>query len=162
MLIFDESAEPIILDSIYTPTITEYFYVLDLEMMDFTLTPLLVLEETVYPSITLKIKGFEFILPTNWNILVYAEDTHQLDVVEIGSLAGREFTAMIYGPNKSNVTPGKITVTNYTPEFKNVSPALNKSQMLCHPIGPEEWVSVSPSDTYNKYLKDKIVGDLIL
>lgn len=161
MLIFDGNSQPIILDSIHGPTVSDHMWVLDLSMLDFTLAPLMMLEEVVCPTIELMIKGFQFRLPANWNILVYDRDTAQLDVVELAECAGREFTAMVYGPNKSAPAPATVTVTNYFVEYKNVGPTLSKHQMLCHPIGPDEWISVSPSDTYNKYLKDIIVGDLI-
>ena len=161
MLIFNEHDSPVILDSIHGPTASEFMWVLDFSMMDFTLAPLMMLEETVCPSIQLRVNGFEFILPANWNILVHDRETAQLDVVELSDTAGREFTALIYGPGMSRAEPATIMVTNYFVEYKNVGPSLNKHQMLCHPIGPDQWVSVSPSDAYNKYLKDNIVGDLI-
>lgn len=161
MIILNENNSPIILDSIYTPTSSEFMWTLDLTMMDYTLTPIVMLEETVCPSMQVRVGGFDFMLPANWNILVYDRDTAQLDVVELSEAAGREFNALVYGPNASRVTPQPITIINYVIEYKNVGPALNKHQMLCHPIGPAEWVSVSPSDTYNKYLKDNVVGDLI-
>lgn len=161
MLIFDGNSQPIILDSIYGPTVTEHMWVLDLSVLDFTLAPLLMLEEVVCPSVQIMVKGFEFILPASWNVLVYDRESAQLDVVQLAETAGREFTAMTYGPKKSAVSPAIITVTNYFVEYKNVGPSLSKHQMLCHPIGPDEWISVSSSDTYNKYLKDIIVGDLI-
>lgn len=161
MLIFDETNRPIILDSIHGPTLSDHMWVLDFTMMDFTLAQLNMLEEIVCPSIQVRVNGFEFILPANWNILVYDQDTAQMDVIELSEAAGREFTALVYGPKMGRPTPAPIMVTNYFVEYKNVGPSLNKHQMLCHPIGPNEWVSVSPSDTYNKYLKDTIVGELI-
>jgi hypothetical protein len=161
MLIFDGDSQPIILDNIHGPTVSEHLWVLDLNALDFMLAPLMMLEEVVCPSMTLMIRGFQFTLPANWNILVYDRDTAQLDVVQLAEAAGRQFTAFSYGPSKSYPTPEIITVTNYHVEYRNVGPSLNKHQMLCHPVGPEEWVCVSPSDTYNKYLKDIIVGDLI-
>jgi hypothetical protein len=136
-------------------------WVLDLAMMDFTLAPLLMLEEVVCPSIQIQVNGFEFILPANWNILVYDTETSQIDVVELSETAGREFTAFVFGPKKSTAIPAQIIATNYFVEHKNVGPSLNKHQMLCHPIGPDIWVNVSPGDAYNKYLKNNIVGDLI-
>lgn len=161
MLIFDGESQPVILDSIHGPTLTDHMWVLDLSMLDFTLAPLVMLEEVVCPSIEVMVNGFQFILPANWNVLVYDRDTAQLDVVELAECAGREFTAMVYGPSMAAPSPAIITVTNYFIEKKNVGPSLNKHQMLCHPIGPNEWISVSPSDAFNKYLKDIIVGDLI-
>ncbi len=160
MLIFNEDNDAIILDSIQGPTPPEYMYVLDLTMMDYTLAPLLILEEVICPTISLTIRGFNFELPANWNILVTDEETLQLDVVEVSELAGKEFRAMVYGMNMSIVELGKITVNDYFPDFRNIGPSLSKYQMLCHPISPNTWVNVAPSDSYNKYLKDKVVGDI--
>ena len=161
MLIFDENTEAIILESIYVPTLTEYFYILDLNILDFTLTPLLTLEEINCPSLKINVRGFEFVLPATWSVLVYSEDTHQLDVVEVSNLAGNEFSSMVYGNDLSFIKPGVISVMDYYPDYRNVAPALNKHQMLCHPIGPTTWINISPSDTYNKFLKDKFVGDIV-
>ena len=161
MLIFDETNKPIILDSIYGPTPSSHMWVLDFTIMDYTLAQMNMLEEVVCPSIQVRVNGFDFILPANWNILVFDQDTTQLDVVELSEATGREFNALVYGPKLGRPFPSPITVINYFIEYKNVGPSLNKHQMLCHPIGPNEWVSVSPSDSYNKYLKDTIVGELI-
>lgn len=162
MIVFDDANDTIILDSIHTSTPTEYCWVLDLTLMDFVLTPLLSLEEIVSPSLKIRVKDFEFILPASWNVLVYDTDTSQLDIIELSETCGKEFTAFVYGPQSSYPSPGIITVVDYYVEHKNVGPLLNKQQMLCHPIGPEEWITVAPADGFNKYLKDKMVGDLIL
>ena len=161
MLIVDENNNPIIIDNIHGPVLTNYFYVLDLNMRDYTLSPLQILEESCCPSLTLQIHGFEFILPANWNVLVYSEDTHQLDVIEVSALAGAEFTALVYGNQMSFIKPGIISVVDYSPNHKNISPSLHKHQMLCHPISETTWINISPSDSYAKYIKDTFVGDII-
>lgn len=160
MLVFDNN-NPIILDSIHTPTVADHFWVLDLNMMDFTLAPLLVLEEIIAPTIEMVIMGFAFPVPANWNILVVDEETSQLDVVEVAEVAGREFRAFVYGPNRPRHEMATISVSNYYPNHLTVSPSLYKYQMLCHPIAEDRWVNVAPADTYNKYLKDKIAGDIV-
>lgn len=161
MLLFDEFNKTHILDSINVPLDIDYFWVLDLSQLDFTLAPLLTLEETICPTLTLEIAGFEFSLPANWNILVFDEETTATDVVDLAGTTGRQFGALVYGPSKTKASSGIITVVDYQPSSKNVSPVLNKNQMLCHPIGMDEWVCISPSDQYSKYLRDVIVGDLI-
>jgi hypothetical protein len=161
MLIFDENNNAILLDSIQGPVLSQYMYVLDLNMMDFTLSPLLVFEEVICPTITLSIDGFDFNLPANWNILISDNETYQLDVVEISELGGKDFSALVYGMEMNNVELKSVRVVDYQPNAQNVGPALNKYQMLCHPINPRSWVNVAPSDSYNKYLKDKVVGDVI-
>lgn len=161
MLVFDENAQALILDSIHIPTISEYIYVLDLNIMDYTLAPLLVLEEIVAPTIELSIYGFNFKLPANWNILVVDGETMQLDVVEISEVAGKEFKAFLYGPDEPRHEASVISVSEYYPNYHNVGPSLYKYQMLCHPVAPNIWVNVAPSDTYNKYFKNKVAGDLV-
>lgn len=161
MLIFDDNARPLILDSIYVPMVTEHFWVLDLEMMDYTLAPLTILEEIVCPSVKVRVDGFEFFLPASWNMLAYDEETSQLDVVQLANAAGKSFTAVVYGPDCTMIKPGHVSVVDYSPAHVNVGPSLNKHQMLCHPVGPDLWISVSPTDSYNKYFKGTTTGDII-
>ncbi len=161
MIIFDNNSQPIILDNIYAPIVSDHFWVLDLMLQDFTLTPLNVLEETMCPTVVLRVEGFDFAVPASWNILVYDKDTTQLDTIELAEAAGREFTALVYGPEMSAPTTGLVSVVDYFIEHKNVSPALNKHQMLCHPIGPGAWINIAPTDVYAKYLKEMFVSDLI-
>lgn len=149
------------LDSIHTPSCTEHIWVLDLTMMDYTLAPLQVLEEIISPSVALQIGGFQFVLPTNWNVLVVDVETYQLDIIEVSDLAGKEFVSFVYGPDMPRFETEVISVMDYHPNYVNIGPSLNKDQMLCHPISPTSWINVSPSDSYNKYLKNKIAGDII-
>jgi hypothetical protein len=160
MLIFDENSQPIIIDSVNAPIVTTHIWVLDFTMMDFTLSPLSVIEETICPGIEIEILGYRFVVPSHWNILIYDKETSQLDVAEIKEILGMEFTAFIYGPKKGSHAGAPISVTNYFPEYKHISPSLNKFQMLCHPISSDSWVNISPSDSYNKYLRNMIVSDI--
>lgn len=161
MFIFDDNNRPIIIDNIFSPIVTEYFWVLDFDTMDFKLTPCKNFRQTICPGFKVSIKGTEIILPTNWYVLIFDNDTSQLDVVQIKDVAGQEFTAFVYGPTASMHSRGTITVLDYYMEYKHVGPLLNKNQMLCHPINEKEWINVSPSDSYSKYLKDKIIGDIL-
>ncbi len=161
MLIFDEQNNPILIDSIYNPILTNHMWVLDLTIMDFTLSPLIMLEETICSSVQLTINGFSFILPSNWNILVFDQETFQLDIIELSETTGKEFTALLSGPNTGKHLSGNILITDYFIEHKNVGPSLNKHQMLCHPISATEFVCISPANSYNKYLKDTTVGDIL-
>lgn len=160
MLIFNEHNKPILIDSVYTPTISEYMWVLDLTMMDFTLAPITTFEQIICNSMMVRINNFEFIVPTMWNILVFDRDTSQIDVAEFKKTGGKEFTALVFGPTRSSPAAATITVIDYFIEHVNYVPSLTKQQLLCHPIGPNEWVNISPSDAFNKYLKGRVVGDL--
>lgn len=161
MLIFDENSTPVILENIQDPVLTSHMWVLDLSILDYTLSPIIMLEETICSSIQVSINGFDFILPASWNILIYDQETTQLDIIELAEAAGKEFTAFIHGPNSSSYLPGKISITNYFIEHKNVGPSLNKHQLLCHPISETEWINISPTNSYNKYLKDLTISELL-
>jgi len=161
MLFLNDTNRTVIIENIYTPILSDSFWVLDLEMMDYTITPLLTLEEIISPSISLQIAGFNFNLPASWNILVCDKDTSQLDLVECSQLAGKDFNAFIYGQNKWKFDSDQIRVTNYNPQYVHTSPSLNKHQMLCHPISQTEWINITPSDIFNRYLKNKTAGDIV-
>lgn len=160
MLIFNDNNETIILDSIHTPIMSDSFWILDLGQRDFTITPLLILEEIIAPSMRILINGFEFYLPATWNVLVIDEDTSQLDLIEASNLAGKDFQAFTYGPNKWSHGSALVRVVDFTPSHGNVAPSLSKHQMLCHPIDPSTWINIAPSDTFNRYLKGSVAGDL--
>lgn len=160
MIILDEESKVTMLESIHVPTSAEYFWILDLQNLDFTLTKLEVLEELFSPSIALEIDGFQFSIPTSWNILVVDDETSQLDLVTIKDLAGKPFDALIYDHVTNRALSSTIRVIDYTGESHHVSPALNRHCMLCHPISESKWVCLAPNDSYNKYLRDLLVGDI--
>ena len=161
MLIMDPDNNTITLEDVTTPLATDHFWVLDLVIKDYTLAPLTVLEMITSKSVEVMINGFRFILPGKWNMLVVDEDTSLLDYIEIGKLGGKDFTALIHGPRKNMIEHATVVTTDYHPRYVNIAPSLSKSQMLCHPIAPDAWVNVAPSDTYNKYLKNCVAGDII-
>lgn len=160
MLIYNEHTKPIIIESIHTPLASSFMWVLDLEMQDYTLAPIQMLEEIYSPAITLDVLGFSFTLPSNWFVVVYDSETMQLDVVKVADLTGQMHTLLGGGPSITRATPVYATPVDYSPQYKHVGPSLNKHQMLCHPVAPGFWINVSPIDTYSKYLKDAIAGDL--
>lgn len=161
MIIVDSNGKPVFMDNIFSPTTTTDFWVLDLELVDFTLSPLSILEERTCPSLLIKTNDTSFIIPANWNILVYEPETMQLDVVTASDIAGCEFMGFGYGINKRLPSPIKLSVMEYYPNFTNVNPLLNKHQMLCHSISQDMWICISPFDVYSKYLKEISAGDLM-
>lgn len=161
MLIVDEHNSISILENIHVPTHADYFWVLDLQLLDFTLAQTLILEELSCPSIAIEIAGSTFSLPAKWNILVVDEDTSQLDVVEIKKLAGHQFNALVYDPTRHMAEGFPIKVVDFSGDHHNVNPSLNRHHMLCHPIGQTQWVCLAPNDSYNKYLKNLAMGDIL-
>ncbi len=165
MVISDENSFPIFIDNIETPTNIKHFWVLQLDLegeSDFTLQELVMFAEQTTPTLEFLIDGFLVEAPTNWNILVFSEETGQIDVAEISDLTRSTFTALVYKHATGKVVPGHVQVIDYHWEAHIKSPALNKHTMLCHHVGPDGWVCLAPTDNYNKYLKDSLIGDLML
>lgn len=161
MIIVDHKSRPVIFDNLFSPTTTTNFWVLDLEMLDFTLAPLSILEERICPSLRIQANEASFVIPANWNILVYDPETMQIDVASASEIAGRDFYGFGYGANKSLPSPVRLSVIDYYQTYTNINPMLNKHQMLCHSTNQDTWICISPFDTFSKYLKDITVGDLI-
>lgn len=161
MIISDENSLPIMVDSVETPLSTEYFWVLDLVNRDFKLTPLMMNEELYTPTFELEIMGYVIEVPTNWNVLLFSEETSQLDIAEISELTRGNFTALVYQHKKDKVQPCEVRVLTYNPAAKVHTPSLHKTHMLCHALGPDRWIAIAPTDNYNKYLKNAMIGDIL-
>lgn len=160
MIIFDENIEPYIFDSIYSPTHIEYFYTLNTEIMDFTLTPLLALEEVICPAFVIEHNDFRFKLPTSYHILVYSRETSQLDTIKISDLSTNESSPFVFNGETDRIVETSFNIIDYIPEHKFVIPFLNKDQFLCHPIAPKIWINITPHDQYKK-IEKKLIGDLL-
>jgi len=164
MIISNENSSPILIDNIETPIKTKFFWVLQLELqneIDFTLQPLEMFEEQTTRTLEFTVNDYPIEAPTNWNILVYSEETAQVDIVEVSDLARTRHTAVLFKHERGIVTPGPIKVFDYHAEAQVKFPVLNKHTMLCHHAGPDAWICMSPTDNYNKYLKNILIGDLI-
>lgn len=161
MVILDENTEPVLIDSINTPLKTSHFWVLDLEEKDFKLKQLDVLEEHTTPVLVIELYGYAIELPADWNVLISSPETNQLDIAEISELTRGSFRIFVFDHIKNKILNAPVKVIHYEPKAVLYSPSLNKNQMLCHALGPNGWLCVSPLDNYNKYLKNAIVHDLI-
>lgn len=162
MVISDENSYPIVIDSIHTPIGVDYFWVLQLDEPDFVLTKLEVLEEHAnQPMLILNILGYVIEIPADWNILVYSEETSQLDICKISEVCAGNFTAFVFDHVKNFSIPGEIRVIDYHRDGSIHMPSINKTQMLCHHLGPKHWIAISPVDNYSKYLKGATIGDIL-
>lgn len=161
LIISNEKSEPVYIDSIDVPTYTEYFWGLNVQEMDYMLNPLTMFEELTTATLELEILGYVIIAPANWNLLIFSEETSQLDVVELSTLPRGGFKALVYDHTVDKIIAGKVNVVEWKPESLVRTPLFPKHIMLCHHLGPRYWACLSPSDIYNKFLKNKVIGDLM-
>lgn len=161
MVISDENSYPVLIDSIETPLMTDYFWVLDLTRRDFVLTELLVLEEVITPVLAFNVNGYVIEAPADWNILIYSPETSQLDIIEVSELTKGDYSAFLFDHTMNKINKNVINVIDYNPMGVIHTPIMNKNVMLCHTVGPKQWVCISPTDNYTKLLKNATVGDIL-
>ena len=162
MLISNEQSLPIAITSIDEPLDTDYFWVLNLIEQDFQLSNLVMLEEFITPTLTINIGGYPIELPAEWNILVYSEETSDVDMVPISDLTKKTFSLFLLNHKHIKIIENTSKVIDYCSASIIRTPSFNKNLMLCHPVGEMAWIMIAPTDTYNKYLKESItVGNFL-
>lgn len=119
------------------------------------------IEEVVSPSIELDVDGFRFFVPASWYILVADKDTAMVDAVRASDISCNDFTALVYGPNKSKADCIAVRAVDYRQNHPNVGPSLHKNEMLCHPIDSNSWICIGSSDPYSRYLKRCSISDFL-
>lgn len=160
MLILNEHEQSVLLQDIKSPVPSNFFWSLNLEHMDFTLTPLEILTETTGGAVKLECDGFSFWVPTNWSVLIYDPENSILDLCKAPDLALKDFEAVTHGANQKRITGTKISVIDVSPDVSIVAPLLNTPVMLCHPIAQDKWIVTTPNRVYNKFLKNMTIGEL--
>ena len=168
MLIIPEYNKPYIIENISSPVIPKYYWSFAGQMLDYVLSPLVYLEETTGPSVTIEINEFSFDVPAHWNILIVDPTTYQIDTVPIASCSTSHTFAVLMAPDDYRVRKAPIKVTGYKDDDVLVHPLIQKGMGLCHPAGidrsmakpTEVAVILTPHDLY-KFIADKSIGDLL-
>lgn len=166
MLILTEWNKSYIIESTNGPIVPKYYWMFSGHMLDFTLTPLVYLEETTGPVYTIEINRFKFDVPAKWNILIVDNDTYQIDTVPISTCATNVTYAFAMSPTDNGVKTVKVDILEYKEEAVLIHPLVQKGSGFCHPVGylnnndQEFSVVLSPYDLY-KYIGDKVVGDIL-
>lgn len=160
MLILDEHSKPVSIDNIHAPTLSTHFWIFDFKMLDYCLASLNVLEESKTPVMTLDIGGYQFTIPCKWNVLIVDPDTSQLDLIDIATLAGRDFPILAFDHIRNIPVPVTCRIVGYNPEGVIVCPSIHRHELLCHPISVNLWINITPNDMIQKYIREMVMGDL--
>jgi hypothetical protein len=161
MILHDEQGLPFPINSIKQSVHSNYIWCLDLSILDYTLKPITILEENTCNTIVLSINNNIVQMPAFWYILVCDPETTQIDCVQASTLSNNTFYALVYGSEMAQTELKPITVIDWIPSDVNVYPTITRNLMLCHDVGDNKWVSISFSDTYSRFLKNKFSIDLV-
>ena len=160
MLIFDENYAPVVLDDVNSIIASNYFWVLDLNLMDFKPVPLLVIEEVSAKSLELSVANTRIVVPENWFLLIVDPETTIVDLITMEEACGKDFKAFVFGKDLREHQMETISVINAYDNCKHVTPCIQRNFMLCYPISKQRWILISPHDQFGKYLKSSIAKDL--
>lgn len=161
MILHDENGIPFNITSIKQQIHSNHVWCLDLSVLDYTLKPITILEENTCNTIVLSINNNIVKMPAFWYILVCDPETTQIDCVQASTLSNNTFYALVYGSQMSQTELKPIKVVDWIPADVNVYPTITRNLMLCHDVGDDKWVSISFSDTYSRFLKNKFSIDLV-
>jgi hypothetical protein len=161
MIIFDEDNELATINGLFDVPACNYVWALNLKIMDYILTSVRVIEFYRGPTFTLSIRDTVFKLPAMWYVLIVDDDTYQLDVVPVSSLASETFHVLLYGATVKSYLIEEIKVLDYTLEDNHFYPSFQKHLMLNVAVSDKLWISCSYSDVYTRFLKNKSIADII-
>jgi hypothetical protein len=105
--------------------------------MDFKLEELSYLEETIGPTVRIRVQNLEIDLPTSWVVLAVDRETYSVDCIPIASCATFEHDIMLFSPNDGKLVTTRLNVVDFNPKASVYHPMVPKGSAMVHPTGPE-------------------------
>jgi hypothetical protein len=168
MIVLPDFLKPYIIDNQYAPILPKYFWTFNSSILDFTLSPLNFIEESMSTVLKVSINGLELLIPYNWYILITDADTNKLDYIQINECTVIDSHAYLMSPIDSHIRLAHIKVLDVIEDTLSYYPVLQKNTALCSPVSQEInkqgievplSIVIGPYDLY-KSVANKSVGDL--
>lgn len=170
MIILNEIHRPYIVESLNQPLPqgSKYHWIFSGQQLDFMLSEITYLEESLGPTITLLVDDSEVKIPGSWNILIVDRETYTVDAVPATACASFAHEAFVFSPEDGKLITAPIKVLNWEKEGACVYPAVEKANALVHSIMPGKFhgktvprgVVVGPNDLW-RWISNKTVGDIL-
>jgi hypothetical protein len=123
------------IDDVTTPVIPKYAWFYDVQVNDFLLRPIHMLEETTGPTVTARINGTVISVPASWYILIVDDDTRTVDTVPITQCASSAFKAYLMHPRLNRYEAVAVELMDLDYNGVVVHLAIPRLTMICHPVG---------------------------
>jgi hypothetical protein len=136
MQILPEYCYPYLIDSVSGPIVPKHAWFYDVTHNDFMLKPIVMLEETTGPTVTVLINGLTFTMPASWNILIVDEETKAVDTVVITQCSSSAFRAFMMHPQLNRYELAPIQLIDLDPQGVCVHLSIPRQSMILHPTGP--------------------------
>ena len=168
MIILNEINRNYIVDSLSAPIVLRHHWIFSGQALDFMLSEITYLEETLGPTVTLSIEGSEVRVPGSWSVLIVDMETYTIDAVPVTACGAFEHQAFVFSPSDGKLITAPIRIIAWEPKGTCIYPAVEKANALVHAISPgishgkvtPRGVIVGPTDLY-RYISGKTVGDVL-
>lgn len=167
MMILTDYHRPYIIETLVSPIVPEYFWIFSGKMMDYTLSHIVYLEETIGPTVEFVVDGNSIHLPTSWYVLVVEPETGQLDTIPVLNCSKAAFTTLLFCPEDTKFKHAELRVAGLEKNQSLVHPMLEKGTMMCIPTGPNPQsgkfhsICAGPFDVAAKYFDNANIADLM-
>lgn len=136
MLFLADYCHPFMLESVSGPVVPKHAWFYDVQVNDFILKPIMMLEETTGQTVRMRVNSFDFDVPASWFILVVDDDTKQVDTVSVTQCGSSTFKAFMMHPQLNRYELSPIQLLDLEPDGSVVHLLIPRQTLLCHPVGP--------------------------
>ena len=135
MVILPDYGHPYLIDNVSGPVVPKYSWFYDVELNDFMLKPIRLLEETIGPTVTVRINGFEFDVPASWNLLVVDDETKLVDTIPINQCSSSNYQAFMMHPETHDYHVSPIMLIDLKMKESCTHVMIPRMNMMLHPVG---------------------------
>ena len=123
------------INDVNSPVIPRHAWFYDVQVNDFLLRPIHMLEETSGPTVTASINGTVISVPASWYILIVDDDTRTVDTVPITQCASSAFKAYLMHPQLNRYEAVNVQLLDLDYAGVVVHLTIPRLTMICHPVG---------------------------
>lgn len=135
MLCLPDYNFPYLIDDVSSPVIPKFSWYYDISLNDIVLRPILLLEESVGPTVRVKINVMEFNVPASWNLMIVDEETKTVDTVPIMQCSSSSYSALLLHPESNDYYPSPVILLDLYPSESCSYIMIPKMHMMLHPVG---------------------------
>jgi hypothetical protein len=123
------------IDDVTSVVIPRHAWFYDVQVNDFLLKPIHMLEETTGPTVTARINGTVINVPASWYILIVDDETKTVDTVLITQCASSAFKAYLMHPSLNRYEAVNVELLDLSLDKAVVHLTIPRLTMICHPVG---------------------------
>lgn len=138
MNILTEYNFPYMISDLGAPIVPKFNWIFSTDLMDFSLSPIMYLEETTGPALKIMINKTPLEIPASWNILVVDHETMMIDTIPIADCSTKSYKAFLFCPTSMNLFLDDIKFVDFIPHISLCHTSIPKNSMICHPVGPND------------------------